>query len=55
MRGRERRRPVPAAHRRDAEFDQLLLRLDLRLGEMAALRLGDVLHLGLAKPSCTAV
>ena len=32
----------------DAELDELLLRLDLRLGEMAAHRLGDVLHLGLA-------
>ena len=33
---------------RDAELHQLLLRLDLRLGKMTTLRLGDVLHLGLA-------
>jgi hypothetical protein len=32
----------------DAEFDELLLRLDLGLGEMATHRLRDVLHLGLA-------
>src|SRR5216684_3344117 len=32
----------------DAELDELLLRLDLGLGEVAAHRLGDVLHLGLA-------
>ena len=31
--------------RGNAEFHQLLLRLDLRLGEVPALRLGDVLHL----------
>src|SRR6185437_7280135 len=33
---------------RHAELDELALRLDLRLGEMAALRLGHVLDLGLA-------
>ena len=32
----------------DPEFRQLPLRLNLRLGEVAALSLGDVLHLGLA-------
>src|SRR6185312_12366330 len=33
---------------RDAELDQLALRLDFRLGVMAAHRLSDVLHLDLA-------
>ena len=32
----------------DAELDELLLRLDLGLGEVTAHRLGHVLHLGLA-------
>ena len=34
--------------RRDTEFRQIFLRLHLRLGEMAALRLGNILYLGLA-------
>ncbi len=43
----------PDIHQRilgDAEFGQLCLRLDLGLGEMAALRLGHVLDLGIADP-----
>ncbi len=46
MRGREFRTDIDQGIGRDAEFDELLLRLDLRLGEMAAIGLGDVLDLG---------
>ena len=48
MRRRQRRARLQQRVGIDAEFDQLRLGLDLRLGEVAAIRLRHVLHLGAA-------